>query len=313
MADGLADELAKAGCAVRVAEPLSRHTSMGVGGPADIFASVPDSAALAAVLRITGARAARRMVIGRGTNLIPSDAGFRGVVIGLGDGFAAVTFEGTGVRAGAATLLAKLVDGAAERGMGGLEFAAGIPGSLGGAVVCNAGTAEEWMGSRVVSVTNVGEDGNETEVPGSALRFSYRSSSLKGSAAVLSRIRLGLTARPAAEVRARTTQVREGRRGQPVDLPSAGCAFRNPPGDHAGRLIDAAGLKGFRVGGIEVSPRHANFLVNRGGGRSADVVEAMQTVRERVWTAAGILLEPEVVVLDEEGRPVNLPVPAAKC
>jgi len=160
VADGLADELAKAGCAVRVAEPLSRHTSMGVGGPADIFASVPDSAALAAVLRITGARAARRMVIGRGTNLIPSDAGFRGVVIGLGDGFAAVTFEGTGVRAGAATLLAKLVDGAAERGMGGLEFAAGIPGSLGGAVVCNAGTAEEWMGSRVVSVTNVGEDGS---------------------------------------------------------------------------------------------------------------------------------------------------------
>jgi len=311
--DDLEASLTRAGCSVRLAEPLSRHTSMAVGGPADLFVSVPDAAALAAVVRLLKARSVRRMVIGRGTNLVPSDLGFRGAVVRLEGGFATTGFDGTGVTAGAAAPLAGLVDEAAERGMGGLEFAAGIPGSVGGAVVCNAGTAEEWMGGLVVSATIVDDDGNQSEVPGSSLGFGYRTSSLKGSTAVLARARLGLTERPPEEVRARVGKVRESRRGQPVDLPNAGCAFRNPPGDHAGRLIDAAGLKGFRAGGIEVSPRHANFLVNWGGGRAADVLEAMRAARERVWAATGILLEPEVVVLDEEGRPVSLPVPVAKC
>jgi UDP-N-acetylmuramate dehydrogenase len=309
----VAEALKAAGAAVRLGEPLSRHTSMGIGGPADLFVTVEDESSLSAALGVLKVRGVGMMVMGRGTNLVPSDSGFRGAVIVLQGELAGTAFEGATARAGAGALLAGLVEGAAERGLAGLEFAVGIPGTVGGAVVGNAGTATEWIGGVVESVTVMDADGRPSEVPGSVIAFGYRTSSLRGAGGVVARARLGLSPRPVTEVRGRMQKAREARRGQPLDLPSAGSVFRNPPGDSAGRLIDKAGLKGFRCGGVEVSSRHANFLVNAGGGRAADVVNAIRTVRERVWADSGIILEPEVVVLDEEGGTVSLPVPAARC
>lgn len=296
---------------VRFDEPLGRLTSMGIGGPADAYCLAGDLARLKAVLDVLALHHVRWLILGRGSNLLPADSGFRGAVIRLEGEFNQVEVQGTSVEAGAAVWLATLVERAMAKDLGGLEFTTGIPGCVGGSLIGNAGTATEAIGDLVERVDVLVPGGAVRALAKQDLAFSYRTSVLKGMGAVVLRARFALEPRPRALVAERLKAYALKRRGQPHAMPNVGCIFRNPPGDSAGRLIDAAGLKGERVGRIEVSRVHANFMVNVGGGTAADVRGLILRVRERVRAASGVTLQPEVVLLDETGRPAALEAGAA--
>jgi len=291
---------------VRFDEPLGRLTSMGIGGPADAFCRAGDLAKLNAVLGLLEAHRVPCLLFGRGTNILPDDRGFRGAVIRLDGEFGSIEVADRAIEAGAAAWLGSVVDRAMARDLGGLEFTTGIPGTVGGALIGNAGTATEAIGDRAERVDVLAPGGAVRSLARGDLEFAYRRSVLKGMGAVVLRARFALEPRPRAEIVERLKAYAEKRRGQPLAMPNVGCIFRNPPGESAGRLIDRAGLKGERAGRIEVSRVHANFMVNVGGGTAADVRELILRVRERVRAASGILLEPEVVLLDETGRPAPL-------
>jgi UDP-N-acetylmuramate dehydrogenase len=282
------------GGAVCFDEPLSRHTSMRVGGPAGAWVQLGDIAKLAAVLQLCQTEGIAWTVIGLGSNLLVRDEGFAGVVMRLGGEFAKIRIDGCRLRAGSAVPIASLCRDAAKAGLRGAEALAGIPGTVGGAVRMNAGTDVE-IGPLLESV--------EVLVPGDAgpqsvrLQFSYRRSTLERSAIVCAaqlRLEPGDPRATQAEVRRRID-----RRGatQPIELPNLGSIFKNPPGDHAARLIETAGCKGKRAGGAEVSVKHANFIVNRGGATCRDVLELIAEVRASVLAVHGVALELEIHLL----------------
>lgn len=304
---GAADALrAVLGSRLRLDEPLAAHISLGVGGPADAFCAVGDERTLRATLDLLAARGIPLLMLGRGTNLVPADEGFRGAAIRLEGEFGAVAVDpaGPAVEAGASAALAALVERSMGKDLGGLEFTTGIPGVVGGSLAGNAGTATESLGDAVERVDLVVPGGAPRSLVPAELEFGYRTSGIRATGGVVVRARFRLVPRARAEVAARVRGFTDKRREQPLTLPNVGCIFKNPPGESAGRLIDRAGLKGERVGGVEVSTRHANFMVGRGGARAADVRELIDRVRARVHEASGILLEPEVIVLDELGRRV---------
>lgn len=300
---GAAEALAaRFGARVRSGEPLARHTSMGIGGPADAYLEPGTSDELRALLDLAAERTLPLLLIGRGTNLLPDDRGFRGVAVKLAGDFARIEVGDGWVEAGAAAPLAALVERGMHRDLGGLEFTTGIPGAVGGSLAGNAGTASEALGDRVERVDVAAAGGALRRLPADACGFAYRTSALRSAGGVIVAARFRLEPRPRAEIAARVRTYTEKRRTQPLTQPNVGCIFKNPAGDSAGRLIDAAGLKGARSGGVEVSGKHANFMVNLGGATAADVRTLIGVVRDRVRAASGVLLEPEVVALDEWGR-----------
>ncbi len=254
---------------------------------------------LRGVLRLLFHRGERFAVLGRGSNVLVSDGGVRGVVVKIGHGLDRVRWDGAQVVAEAGSGLPSLASRAARRGLGGLEFAAGIPGSVGGAVVMNAGAHGHCMAEVVERVRVLTPRGEETwENP--ALGFAYRTSRLQQEAAVVLEVALRLRPEDPAAVRARMEEwLRVRACTQPVGPPSSGCIFRNPPGDAAGRLIELAGCKGLRVGDVRVSTLHANYILNEGGGRAADVLRLVEAVRDRVRRAFGVDLELEVQLVGE--------------
>jgi UDP-N-acetylmuramate dehydrogenase len=290
----------------RFDEPLARHISIGVGGPADALCTVRDLATLRRLLDLLAQGGTARLMLGRGTNLVPSDLGFRGAAIRLDGDFTNVAVDGTGVEAGAGAALAVLVERGLVRDLGGLEFTTGIPGCVGGSLPGNAGTAHEALGDRVERVDVVAEGGVARSYGPAELGFGYRTSALRTLGGVITGARFRLTPRPRAEIVAAVRTFSDKRRDQPLTQPNVGCIFKNPPGESAGRLIDAAGLKGERAGALEVSAKHANFMVNLGGATAEAVLELVTRVRARVLAASGFSLETEVIVLDELGRPVRL-------
>lgn len=309
---GLVDALAaRFGARVRRDEPLSRHTSMGIGGPADAYVEPGTGDELRAVLDLAAERSVPLLLIGRGTNLLPDDRGFRGIAVKLAGEFGRIEVGERWVEAGAAAPLAAVVERGMHRDLGGLEFSTGIPGAVGGSLAGNAGTATEALGDRVEYVDVTAAGGALRRLPVSECGFSYRSSALRAAGGVIVAARFRLEPRSRAEVAQRVRTYTEKRKSQPLTQPNVGCIFKNPAGDSAGRLIDAAGCKGARSGAVEVSGKHANFMVNLGGATAADVRALIGIVRDRVRTARGILLEPEVMVLDERGRAA--PVEAAAC
>lgn len=252
---------------------------------------------------VAAVRAARLLglplaVLGRGSNVLVPDEGVRGIVLCPIAATTWVRFSGCRVEVGAGYPLPGLVRGTVERGLGGLEDLGGIPGSVGGAICMNAGAGGQAIGDVTVWVDVVGPDGEWRRLFRDSLGFAYRSSSLQdGEGVVLSAV---LELRPARreELRARLQAGEERRRRtQPLRWPNAGSIFKNPPGEHAGRLLDAAGCKGLRVGRAQISPRHANFIVNLGGARAADVLALMAEAYRRVLVAFGIRLEPEIRLL----------------
>lgn len=284
----------KAGVRLRRAEPLAGHTTMRVGGPADLLATARDVATLTVLVR--GARAAGMplLVLGRGSDVVVSDAGFRGlVVLSRAEGW---RIDGNRLIAEAGLPLASAATHTQRAGLSGLEFGLAVPGTVGGAVWANAGAHGSDMAAVLESVTILRADGTEAIEPVAALGLAYRDSRFKRSAGELV---LTATFRLAAAdptvIKAGLDEIRRWRREhQPLGRPSAGSVFRNPPGDSAGRLIDACGLRGARLGGAAISEKHANFIVNEGGATAAQVRSIAERAREAVAERFGVDLEYEI-------------------
>lgn len=276
-------------------EPLSRHTTLKVGGPAALFIRCAAMEDLRLVIEACRRCEVPWTVIGRGSNLVASDSGYPGVVIELEGDFKAYGFAPDGtLTAGAGTQLALLVQEAFNRCLTGLEPAVGIPGTLGGAIVMDAGSRRQWIGSSVLEVKVYDPDAGLRRISGSDIEWGYRRCSLPAGVVVVSAV-LGLT--PANQAMLRGTMegsLARRRKSQPLNMPSAGSTFKNPEGANVAELIEGCGLKGLAVGGAQVSTRHANFIVNTGGATAADVIQLALTVRERVREVHGIELQPEV-------------------
>ncbi|MBX6376927.1 MAG: UDP-N-acetylmuramate dehydrogenase [Clostridia bacterium] len=281
--------------AVRVREPLAPYTTLRVGGPADVFAVPADEAD---VVRAVGAAAALALPVfplGAGSNVIVPDDGVRGLVVWLPRATSWVRIDGEVVEAGSGLALPLLVSLCAARGLWGLEALAGVPGTVGGALVMNAGTADGVIGDVVEEVVALTLDGSRRLFAPSACGFGYRRSRFQEPGYILLSCRLRLRrGEPDAVRTAVLAGIRRRVRTQPLHLPNAGSIFKNPPGDFAGRLVEAAGCKGWRCGGAQVSPQHANFIVNTGGATATDVVLLVRRVRQRVAEHSGVLLEPEI-------------------
>ncbi len=292
-----------AGLKVKLDEPLARHTTMKIGGPADYFLDVETSAALGATLGALGRHRVPFFILGKGSNALASDLGARGAVIRLGGEFKRVAWREEGndarIEVGAASAVSQLVREAARRGYAGLEFAEGIPGSVGGALFMNAGAYGSEMEKIVERVEGVAADGKAVGFRRDEMVFSYRDSHLPPGT-IVTVVHMRLQKRDVAEVGAKVRElVSRRKQSQPAGYPNSGSMFRNPPGDFAGRLIEAAGLKGRRIGNAAISERHANFIVNLGGARAADVKRLMETARAAVKEKFGVELAPEVRLLGE--------------
>lgn len=290
---------------IRLGEPLSRHTSFHIGGPADAWAGVSNEAELLACLAFAKSRGAALTLLAAGTNVLVKDGGIRGMVLVLGGDFEAFSVDGAKVRAGAAMNLALLARKTALAGLQGLEWAVGIPGSLGGALVMNAGAHGGEM-KQVVRSVGLVLDGRPETWPAEACGFAYRHSRFKDKdlahgALVLTRAEMELTPAPVEGLKLRMDEALAKRKAsQPLGIPNAGCVFKNPEGDSAGRMIEACGLKGRRHGGAEISPVHANFVVNTGGAKASDVLDLMEEARAAVKARFGVTLLNEVLVLGED-------------
>ena len=277
-------------------EPMKAHCSFRIGGPADVFAEPGSAGELRALLVFARARSIPVTVIGNGTNLLVHDEGIRGVVVHLGERFAAVRREGDSLIADAGVTLARLATAAKEQGLAGLEFAHGIPGSLGGAVMMNAGAYGGEMKDVVVSVRylDAQDEIQETADPD----FSYRHSRFADTGEVILGATIRLTPDDPAAIHARMMELWAKRSAsQPLDRPSAGSTFKRPAGGYAAAMIDGAGLRGLTVGGAQVSEKHAGFVINTGGATFADVTALMARIRAAVQEKYGVLLEPEVRIL----------------
>jgi len=294
----LASELREARINFRLDEPLSRYTTMGLGGPADLLARPTTVADMGKVLGLAREADLPVRVIGAGSNLLIDDAGVRGVVMATA-ALEEIDFPGDGiVEAGAGVNFPALVRQTAARGLRGLEPGVGIPGSLGGILTMNAGAYQFSIGPLVREVEAVSSERADTRsvlLHGREIDFRYRASSF-GANLIVARARLSLTPDdPVAIKRDMNEHMRFRKETQPVGVKSAGCIFKNPAGDSAGRLIDGARLKGFSVGGARVSEVHANFIVHEGRARTKDVLALIEAVREKVLKETSILLETEVM------------------
>lgn len=281
----------------RFGEPLAGHTTWGIGGPAWCLARAHDAGEAAAVLLAAAQAGVPVKALGRGSNLLVADEGFAGVALCLKGELARVEALGQAMRAGGGAHLPAAVKLAARLGLAGLEWAAGIPGSVGGAVAMNAGASGGQMSGVLAEVDLLMPGGGRQTLPASALEPGYRRGGLPAGALVLFAT-LDLRPDDPAAVAMRTRAVLDRRRAsQPLAARTAGSVFKNPPGDFAGRLIEQAGLKGLSVGPAMVSPRHANFIENRGGASARQVLDLMDEVRRRVRERFGVELAPEVEVV----------------
>lgn len=294
----LATELRRAlpGLTLLENEPMAAHCTFRTGGPAALFAQPADEEQVRQLLDLLRARGCQPVIIGNGSNLLVRDGGIRGVVVHMGPALGQVHRQGNCLAAGAGITLARLAVYAREQGLSGLEFAHGIPGSLGGAVMMNAGAYGGEMAGVVRSVRYLDTDGQlrETADPG----FAYRHSRFEDSGALILGATVALEPAEPEAIQQRMQELWQKRSAsQPLDRPSAGSTFKRPAQGYAAAMIDQAGCKGLRVGGAQVSEKHAGFIINAGGAKSADVLALMELVTERVEQRFGVTLEPEVRIL----------------
>lgn len=281
---------------LRQNEPLAVHSSFKIGGPADIFFVPEDEADLAQALRLCRQTGVPVWPMGAGSNLLVSDSGVRGLVVRIWKPLGQVCFDGERVRVGAGAPLPKLAKMAADRGLTGIEWAGGIPGTVGGGVVMNAGAHGGDMSQVVTRVWLLAADGSLHEKAADQMGFAYRHSLLAAEREwIVASAELCLASADRVSILKRMKEFAGRRkRTQPLGLPSSGSIFKNPPGGHAGHLIEQAGLKGARVGGVLVSPVHANFIINAGNATGADALALIRLIRERVADQFGVQLELEV-------------------
>ncbi len=289
-----ADLARRVGVRAVAGEPLAKHTTMRVGGPADLFATAHNAFELRGLVRFARARSIPFLLLGRGSDLVVADAGIRGLVIAVRAETSRV--DGSLYTAEAGVPMARAATEAQRAGLAGLEYALAIPGTVGGAVWANAGAHGGETAAVLETATLLRADGSEVVVAAQELGFGYRHSRLKDNPnEVVVAAGFRLTPDDPAAITGRLDEIRRWRReNQPLGLPSAGSVFRNPPGDSAGRLIDSLGLKGRRIGGATVSEKHANFIVNDRRGTAADVRRLVEAVRAEVRDRLGIELALEI-------------------
>ncbi len=280
-------------------EPLSRHTTYRIGGPARFFVQVNSVRALTRLIDACESTETPWIVVGRGSNLLVSDEGFGGVVVKLGRDFRTCRFDEEASRfcVGAGVALSSVVQEAFHRSLAGLEFAVGTPGTLGGALRMNAGSRDEWLGACVASVTTFSLREGLVRRPGSEVGWGYRSTSFRPDEVVLE---CELAVEPADPFFIRgkmEASLARRKKTQPLNEPSCGSVFRNPEGESAGALIERAGLKGACAGAAQISEVHANFIVNKGGATAHDVCSLIKLAQNKVFEAYGIELTPEVKFL----------------
>ena len=299
----LLDQTAQAlGCPLRVDEPMARHTTFQIGGPADRFLTVENAAQLQGLLSCLRQAGIPYLVLGKGSNLLVSDKGIRGAVLHLGGDFKKVEVltDGRTLRAGAGAPLASVCALARERSLTGLEFAWGIPGSVGGGAYMDAGAYGGEMRDVVSRVLHLGPDGAPGEARGEELCFGYRKSRYTGGEDIITAVEFTLQPGDPAAIAGKMEELMGRRKDkQPYDMPSAGSVFKRPEGHFAGTLIEQAGLKGRSLGGAQVSPKHAGFIVNTGGATCQDVLDLIALIQKTVQEKFGVALEPEVRVTGE--------------
>ena len=293
-----------AGCTAKpllAQEPMAKHTSFRIGGPADVLAQPADEAELAALLKRAAEHAVPVTLIGNGSNLLVRDKGIRGLVIKLSNIFSSITVDGNVLTFGSGISLAMASKKAASLSLSGMEFAVGIPGTIGGAVYMNAGAYDGEMAKVVTCVRVMDMQGKISELQASKLDFAYRHTALQNSGLIVTSVTVSLQPGEAESIKAKMDDFSQRRIAkQPLELPSAGSMFKRPVGYFAGTLIEQTGLKGYTVGGAQVSTKHAGFVVNVGGATAKDVLQLIRDVQDRVLAAQGVQLEPEVLVLGEE-------------
>lgn len=285
------------GSGIFMEEPMKKHTTFRVGGPADVLVQ-PDETALAAILALCRQYHVSYSFIGNGSNLLVGDKGIRGVVIEMTDPMGNIEVDGTKITAQAGAMLSKIANTAASNGLGGMEFAAGIPGSVGGAVVMNAGAYGGEMKDIIEKVYVLDENGAQLELDRDALDLGYRHSCIPEKKYIVTKVVLELVPRNEAEIRSEMKELNEKRaEKQPLQYPSAGSTFKRPEGYFAGKLIMDAGLRGYQVGGAQVSEKHCGFVINKGDATAADICQLMRDVSDKVQAQFGVVLEPEVKMI----------------
>lgn len=287
------------GSGIFMEEPMKKHTTFRVGGPADVLVQ-PDETALAAILALCRQYHVPYSFIGNGSNLLVGDKGIRGVVIEMTEPMGNIEVHGTQITAQAGAMLSKIANTAASNGLGGMEFAAGIPGSVGGAVVMNAGAYGGEMKDIIERVYVLDENGAQLELDRDALDLSYRHSCIPEKKYIVTKVVLELVPRDEVEIRSKMKELNEKRaEKQPLQYPSAGSTFKRPEGYFAGKLIMDAGLRGYQVGGAQVSEKHCGFVINKGDATAADICQLMRDVSDKVQAQSGVVLEPEVKMIGE--------------
>ncbi len=293
---------------IRHDEPMANHTSLRVGGPADLFIIPKDVSDLQLIFKNHGDLPL--FILGEGTNLLINDKGFRGIVIAIKNCFKSIEppvffknakgEEAAVVTAGAATKMSYLVKNLAKYSLTGMEDLVGIPGSLGGALIMNAGADGTEISDVVRSVTRVNAEGDLETLKKSDLKFEYRKTTFPSKGGIIVEAELELKKGDHTQIQDRIDRHLARRKNkQPLSLPNSGSVFKNPEGDAAGRLIEAAGLKGFSVGDAGVSIKHANFIVNKGAATASEVLEVIEHVRATVLEKTGVELETEVIIVGE--------------
>ena len=281
------------------AEPMSRHTTFRIGGPADYFVC-PDREQIAEVLAVAKKCGMAITVIGNGSNLLVGDKGIRGLVVEIGSAMNQIMVDKNHITTGAGALLSQVAAKAAAAELGGMEFAAGIPGSVGGAVTMNAGAYGGEMKDILRTVTVLTPEGELKTLDVSEMDLSYRHSCVPEQQYIVLEAEIELGYKPEEEIRAQMEELRNKRiEKQPLEYPSAGSTFKRPEGYFAGKLIMDAGLRGYRVGDAQVSEKHCGFVINRKNASAQEVRQLMQDVQDKVKAQFGVMLEPEVKMLGE--------------
>ncbi|MBQ8947248.1 MAG: UDP-N-acetylmuramate dehydrogenase [Lachnospiraceae bacterium] len=281
-------------------EDMAVHTSFRVGGPARLMLTVENRDELKNLVVYFNRTGHKYFILGNGSNLLVSDKGYDGIVIRLSGEFAGITVDGQKITCGAGALLSQVSHEAADRSLSGMEFASGIPGSVGGAIVMNAGAYDGEMSRIVETVEVLTPEGEFLTLENMIMEFGYRTSIIRNSEYIVTEVTLSLQNGDREEIAAKMNDLAGQRRArQPLDLPSAGSTFKRPEGNYAGKLIMDAGMRGFQIGGARVSDKHCGFIVNVGYASASDIYDVICEVQDRVKSRFNVKLEPEVILLGD--------------
>ncbi|MBE5853598.1 MAG: UDP-N-acetylmuramate dehydrogenase [Lachnospiraceae bacterium] len=281
-------------------EAMKNHITFRVGGEADLFLEIKTKQQLQQLLELFYETKTEYFLLGNGSNLLVGDKGYRGVILHIGTEMSDIEVCGNRILAQAGAMLVKVANMAMNAGLAGMEFASGIPGSIGGGVMMNAGAYGGEMSQIVSLVKGFTKDGTEVSFTREQMEFGYRSSIVKREGIVVTDVELTLKEGDADQIKAEVTRLSEERRAkQPLEYPSAGSTFKRPEGYFAGKLIMDAGLRGYQVGGAQVSEKHCGFVINKGDATAKDIKTLMADVQEKVKAEFGVILEPEVICLGE--------------